>query len=1070
MRIYKLFFTVCLLVSTVFSVVAQGIKVKGTVKDLDGEPIPGVNVVVLDKNERYLNGTITNMDGYYELSVKDRTNRLNFTFIGFKDQILPIKGPVVDVTLFNDMQNIDQINVVVHRRDNTDLFSIPRPDLTTSSQLINMENMDEVPSVSVEDAIQGRLANVDMVSQSGDPGSGMSIRIRGTSSLNANTEPLIVVDGMPYNTSFGSDFDFKTANTEDYGALVSIAPENIESIEVLKDGAATALYGARGANGVLVIKTKRGTAGRTTFGYSLRTSYKKEPKTIPMLSGKDYIGLMSEALWNSYLYTEGKDDSYLYIKDKYSEINGDPYYKYFNEYDVNTNWLDEINQNPLSFDHNFSMSGGGSKARYRINIGYLDELGNTKNTSFTRLSNSINLDYFLSDKITFSTDFSFTSGKKDSPLTYGNNHVRAITMRKMPNMSPYILDANGSRTDEYFQPLENWQGFGTSIYNPVAMTQESVNQVKTDRIRSIFRVQYRITNQLRYQMNVAFDKNDSKAFSYLPQSALGTNWSHGDTNVAAESYSESFAIETDNKLTYMPNFGDGHELNLMANVHTGQFINDAYSTSVNKIPSYDIREVANNGNVRNIESGSSENRLISYMVQGHYKLKDKYLIGAGVRYDGSSRFGSKARWGFFPNLSLGWNINKESFLQSTEWIDQLKLLVNYGTSGNVPTVSYGYYGSYTSYGSYMNKGALYPNRMTLNNLEREKTYQFNVGLDLFALDNRLNVTLQYYNKKTTDLLQKDAQLPSMTGFDKMLWYNAGDMVNNGFEIYGYYIPYKNKQWHFQIDYNLARNVNEITKLPENVNFTDYEYANNRFAYKHVIGDPVGSIYGYHCDGVYSTMDDTYARDKDGDIILDPNGEEVIMTNKFNQEFRAGDAKYQDINKDGVIDENDIVYLGNVNPILTGGFGPSVTYKRLSFRMFFHFRVGQKVINETRMNTENMYGVDNQSTAVLHRWRKEGDVTTVPQALYKIGFNTLGSDRFVEDGDFLRLKTLSLSYNLPTLLVQKLKMSKCKVFVTGYDLLTWSNYSGQDPEVGVDGMDRSYTPRPIRFTAGINMNF
>ncbi|TKG96986.1 TonB-dependent receptor [Puteibacter caeruleilacunae] len=1040
--------------------------VRGVVTDINKAPIPGVNVVVVDENNRFLEGTVTNFEGEYVLKVRDSKNRIQFSFIGYKDQTFDVKSGIINVTLKEDVLTVEGIDVVARKKDDISLFSIPKADLTTSNQSVKMEEMEGVPAVSVEDALQGRLANVDMISNSGDPGGGMSIRIRGTGSLNANTEPLIVVDGMPYNTDFGADFDFKTANAEDYGSLVSIAPENIESIEVLKDAGATAIYGSRGANGVLVIKTKRGAMGKTRFGYSLRASYKVEPDPIPMLSGDDYIGLMSEALWNSYLYTDREDESYIKKKEQYPEINGDRNYRYFNEYDVDTDWLDEISQNPFSFDHNFNMSGGGQKARYRVSLGYLNEVGNTINTDFKRLTTKINLDYQLSDKFTVSTDFSYTTNTKNGSY----DGVRNIALRKMPNMSPYVLDEDGNRTEEYFQPRENWQGKGESIYNPVAMAEEAVRRVKGERIRSIFRVKYRIINGLNYQFNVAFDKNVAKTRSFVPQTALGTNWDNSATNRASESTSESFNVETDNKLIYTPTINENHQLMLLLNVHTAQFINDAYSASVSNIPSTSTIDVNGNGVVSGINSGSSENRSVGYMTQFHYKLMKRYLFGGGLRIDGSSRFGENSRFGYFPNVSFGWNINEESFMEDLTWINQFKLLVNYGRTGNPPSSSYAYYGTYQSFGSYMENTGLYPQSMTLSNLKWEMTDQFNIGFDLFLFNDKLNISANYYRKDTQDLLQRNAALPSFTGYSKMSWYNGGDLTNEGIEVYGYWNPVRNKKWNVQIDYNLGRNINKITRLPENVKSTKYTYANGEYAEKTVVGDAVGSIYGYRCDGVYSTTEETKALDANGNVIMTPLGEELIMSDKNHNEFHAGDAKYRDINNDGVIDENDIVYLGNVNPILTGGFGPSLRYKNFSFRMYFHYRIGQKIINRTRIDTENMRGTDNQSKAVLHRWRKEGDVTEVPQALFGLGFNTLGSSRFVEDGGFVRLKNLTVGYDLPKNITSKLKLNKCKLFLTGYDLFTWTDYSGQDPEVGIDGIDRSYTPRPIRFSGGLNIEF
>jgi len=1043
--------------------------IRGTITGTNNEPLPGVNIVVVDENNRYLEGTITDRNGRYTLIVNDRSNKIQFSFIGYESKRLDIDSEIINVKLEESVEELEGVEVVAEKKDQINLFTIPQADRTTSNQVVEMEALREVSVVTVEEALQGRLANVDMISNTGDPGGQMSIRIRGTASLNANMEPLIVLDGMPYNTSFGDDFDFKTATSEDYGALVSISPENIESIEVLKDAGATAIYGSRGANGVLLINTKRGTAGKTRFTYSLRSSYKIEPKTIPLLSGDDYIGLVSEALWNSYLYTERKDESYLNLKADFPELTGDEQFKYFDEYYSNTNWLGEITRDPFSFDHNFNMSGGGEKARYRVYLGYLDENGNTINSDFQRVSTGMNLDYFLSDKITFTTDFSYTNSTRNSPASYGGQ-VRNYAKQKMPNMSPYILDDELNPTGEYFQPLRNWQGTGVQMPNPVAMAEESLNQVKVERIRSIFRINYRIVTGLNYQLNVAFDKNTFRLNGFVPQTALGTNWENTATNQSSVAMSESFNVETDNKVIYSREFNENHDLTALVNIQTSQFMNEGYNSSVSNIPSASIIDVTGNGVVRGISNASSESRMVGIMSQVHYKLFDKYMLSGGMRADGSSRFGKNKRWGYFPNAGLAWNINKENFLSDVNWMDQFKLLVNYGQSGNAPSASYAYYGTIGSFGSYMEHQALFPQKMTLNNLKWEITNQLNVGFDLFLFDDKLNLTSNYYIKKTNDLLMGNVILPSFTGFDRIAWLNSGNMQNEGVEFYGYWNPLKSKLWDLRLDFNFGRNINKITKLPDNVTTSTYNYANGVYAEKVVIGDAVGSIYGFKCDGVYSTTEETKALDENGNVIITPMGKELIMTDKFYNEFKAGDAKYRDINKDGVIDEYDIVYLGNVNPVVTGGFGPSMRYKDFSIRMYFHYRLGQKIINRARIDTENMRGTSNQSVAVLKRWRKEGDVTDIPHALYGLGYNTLGSDRFVENGDFMRLKTLTLSYNIPNDFVKKFNLSQFRVFVTGYDLYTWTKYSGQDPEVGIDGIDNSYTPQARKFTFGLNVEF
>ncbi len=419
------------LLSLPFSVYAQQV-LTGIVRDADG-PMVGVTVSLQNENNRMLLGAATDINGEYYLTVPANVKGVAvvFSFIGYKTVKFPYKGQKVQhVTMQMDISELEEV-VISAKRIHTDDNGIPIKDVGVARQKIDMDEMKEMQVTSVEDALQGRLANVDIIASSGDPGSKMSIRIRGTSSLNANNEPLIVVDGIPYDTDINEDFDFQTANEEDYGALVNISPSDIESIEVLKDAAATAIWGSQGANGVLVITTKRGSRGKTRFSISQKVDYKKEPRRIPMLNGEQYITMVQDAMWNR-LHDIGFSWNELEKLTSYPEINYDPQFKYFKEYSQNTDWLDLVKSDVLSSETNFSMSGGGDRALYRFSLGYLTEQGTTKGTAFKRLSSRLNIDYRFSNRLRVAAGFSYTRGARD------NNWInpRAHAKIKMPNMSP----------------------------------------------------------------------------------------------------------------------------------------------------------------------------------------------------------------------------------------------------------------------------------------------------------------------------------------------------------------------------------------------------------------------------------------------------------------------------------------------------------------------------------------------------------------------------------------------------------------------------------------------------------
>jgi TonB-linked SusC/RagA family outer membrane protein len=437
--------------------------------------------------------------------------------------------------------------------------------------------------------------------------------------------------------------------------------------------------------------------------------------------------------------------------------------------------------------------------------------------------------------------------------------------------------------------------------------------------------------------------------------------------------------------------------------------------------------------------------------------------------------GKEKRWGSFPAFGVAWNIDQEHFWSEAtkKWLNTAKLRVGYGLSGTSPSGASIYLGAYKSLGQYMNMSAITPARMQLDNLKWETTREIDFGIDL-RLFEKLNFTFDYYDKETSDMLLKNTKLPVTTGFPDVKYINSGKMSNKGVEMRMDYEIFRNKDWTVSVNANVSRNVNAVKELPDTWVMDNYSFGNGNYALRIVENAPVGSFYGYRYLGVYQNTEETYARDAQGGIMNDWQGNPITMKNGTELVY-AGDARYEDVNHDGVINENDIVYLGNANPKFFGGGGFQVRWKQLTLTTFFYGRYGQKVINGARISLENMRGKANQSTAVLHRWRAEGDETDIPRALYGMGYNYLGSDRFVEDASFLRLKTLSLSYNLPKKWLKKVGMNKVNVFATGYDLFTWTGYKGQDPEVRMPSAttlvkDNSTTPVSRRYAFGVNVDF
>ena len=1048
------------------------------------DPIIGANVVLVNNQTRYIKGAVTDIDGNYMLQVPaDAKNlKVRVTYIGMKTVTVNYNGQT-EIDFAMESESVLEEVTVTGTRGGRDGMGVSRLEQTSAVQRVDLASIVETaPVTSVEEALQGQIAGLD-INLGGDPGARSSIRIRGTSSLSASNEPLIVIDGVPQDVDITDDFNFSTANEEDFGALLNIAPANIESIEVLKDASATAIYGTKGANGVLLINTKKGAMGKTKFSFSSKFTAKKEPESIPLLNGAQYVSLMQDAIWNAANakgISNARNEMDMLFNNP--EINYDPNYRYYDEYNVDTDWLEAVKQDAIITDNNFSMTGGGEKAVYKLNLGYYDEQGTTKGTGVQRLSAGMKITYNFSDRLRVRTNFSFSNTNKDANAL---SSVRSIAMQKMPNLSPYwIDDATKQPTNVYFSRDEDFQGsftstgsssVGSANYNPVAMVKEGYNKTTQRDEKMTITLQYDFPFNLQYQGWVSLNMRTTKNKQFLPQEATGVLWTSSFANRSVDASTDAFSLQTENKLIYNNTFAEKHKLIATALIKTADNESFSYTSGTYGNASANLSDPVVGSVVASSGSGNSERRSISMIGQAVYSYDNRYIIRGTINHEGNSTMGKEKRWGTFPAFGASWNIEQEHFWSDSfkKWFNEGKVRFGYGWSGTSPSGASIYLGAYKSLGQYMDMAAITPDRMQLDNLKWETTREMDLGIDL-RLFNKLSFTFDYYDKQTSDMLLKDTKLPASTGYNSVKYINSGKMSNKGVEIRFEYQVFKNKEWTVSVNANVSRNINKVKELPSTWVMDNYSFGNGNYALRIVENAPVGSFYGYRYLGVYQNTAETYARDASGNVMYDWQGNIITMKNGTVQTY-PGDAKYEDINHDGVINENDIVYLGNANPKFFGGGGFQIRWKDLTLTTFFYGRYGQKVINGARISLENMYGKNNQSTAVLHRWRAEGDQTDIPRALYGMGYNYLGSDRFVENASFIRLKTLSLSYNLPKKWLKNWGVSKLNVFATAYDLFTWTKYKGQDPEVSMPSAtslvrDNATTPVSRRFAIGVNLDF
>ncbi len=1062
--------------------------VRGTVTDRDTrETLVGVTVTEVDNDKRIISGTTTDFNGKFALKMKNPNNQITVSYIGYKSVTLTAGNQTeLNVALVSATKTLDAVEIVAERSVNSGFMNIADRDRTGAVATVNAKDLEEIQASSIDQALQGRMAGVDIVANTGDPGAGMSIRIRGTSSINGDANPLIVLDGMPYDTEISADFNFATADQQGYAQLLNIAPSDIAEITVLKDAAATAVWGARASNGVLMITTKRGQKGAPSVNYSFRGTLSQQPDPIPMLNGDQYSTLIPEGFMNRF----GTPLSIVNNKE-FSYDPSDPYYYY--NYNNNTDWIGAVTQLGKIHDHNVSLSGGGEKARYYTSLGYLGNEGTTVGTDLSRITARINLDYFVSDRIKFSTDISYTHVDRNANYT---NSVRGVAYNKMPNMGIYEFNEYGEQTPNYFSPQTNIQGSWGGInsrreasgtFNPVAMANEGQFHETGERIIPTFRLNYEILpGRLFLHSDMRFDINNSKTKTFLPQTATGRPWTETQVNRASDYDVDNFNITSKTNLTYAPDLGEDHQLQTVVSFMSFDERAVAQRITTSNTPSINLTDPSAPSRIRNegleLDAGNSQNRMVGLLFMTHYSLLDRYIISGSVRRDGSSKFGENNRWGTFPSISGRWRVSGEPFMQDITSINDLSLRGSYGASGNAPREDYGHFNNYSNFGwNYLGMSGVFPSTMELKNLKWETVVQSNLGLHLQLFDRRIGMDFDLYKRRTNDLFFRNLPISTVSGYSRVATMNVGVMDNQGWEFSMWTIPYQRDNLKVEFSFNLAQNENVIREISDLYPREAGNLAQNgQYLITIQENNPFGSFYGYKYEGVYRDAEDLHARDANGAPIVGPNGQVIPMRFYYpvaDYLFEPGDAKYTDINNDGNIDHKDVVYLGNANPRLTGGFGPSITYGNWKLNMFFNFRYKFDIVNETRMRTENMYGYDNQSTAVLRRWRKPGDETDMPRALIGRGYNWLASDRYVEDGTFLRFKFITLRYNLPVNIAQKFGASNLDVFFTTENLLTFTNYSGQDPEVPLTGgdpfkigFDQSRTPPTKNFTFGVNVRF
>ena len=1053
-----------LLLLTLFSFTAAFAKVlvRGTVIDETGETVIGASVMIKGTTQ----GTITDFDGKFSLNVPDKKAVLVVSFIGYQTQEVKVDASKpMSILLKNDSELLDEVVVVGYQE-------VKKRELTGSVAKANMDQLLNTPVASFDQTLGGRIAGVNVSSSEGMPGGTMNIVIRGNNSLTQDNSPLYVIDGFP---------------VEDAAMASTINPADIESLDILKDASATAIYGARGANGVVIITTKKGKIGKAQLTYDGSVTMSNVTRKIPMMDAYEFVKLQAE------MYPEQATSSsggYLMYNDGKQWTLDD--YRNIPQYD----WQDEIFRTAWQHSHNLRLTGGTEGVRYNASLSYYDQQGILLETGYKRMQGRINTVVRrnkLNMSITANYSRAIQTGSTPSENSYsGMNNLfysvwgyRPVTYPNKPLSS--LMD---NAIDDALNTTNDYR------FNPILSLKNEYRKNYTNNLQLNGFAEYEIIKGLKVKVSAGYTYDARKQDQFNNSKTRYGGPTSTDKVNAQVVRNERLTWLNENTVTYQTNIAKKHFFNALAGVTFQNSDYEYYSFRTIHIPNESLGMAGMaEGQGSTISSSKSSWSMLSYLARLNYNFKSKYYATASFRADGSSKFSKNNRWGYFPSGSVAWTFTEEKFMKPLKKVlSNGKLRLSWGLTGNNRIDEYEYYtllqvlkdniGDYISNGSIpsgvypfnndnTNVGSV-PTSIVNNNLKWETTEQWNLGLDLSFFDDRINFTGDIYRKTTRDLLL-EASLPLSSGFYSAT-RNIGKVRNDGIELSLSTVNIKNKDFSWTTDFNIAFNKNEVLELSEGqstllsaVNF-DQNY-NSQSSYIAQVGLPMGMMYGYLYEGTYKYDD----FNKSGDTYTLKSGVPYFSTETNTQ---PGMPKYKDLNGDGIINSDDRTIIGRGLPIHTGGFTNTFTYKGFDLSVFFQWSYGNDIMNANRLffeSSNNRSRELNQFASYADRWTPENPDSDIPAATNSSS-NRVISSRIIEDGSFLRLKTVTLGYTFPTKLIQKAKLSSLRVYLAGQNLWTWTSYSGYDPEVSIrnsaltPGLDFSSYPRAYTISFGVSAGF
>ncbi|UXE66936.1 MAG: TonB-dependent receptor [Chryseotalea sp. WA131a] len=1056
----------------------------------DGSTLPGVNVVVKGST----NGTVTDSEGRFSLSVSPGST-LVLSFIGLKTQEIEVgERTVIDVQMANDVTQLSEVIVVAYGTQE-------KKTITGSVASVNSEAFKNQPVTGLDQAMQGRMAGVQVTQNSGTPGSGIAVRVRGSSSITGSNEPLYVVDGVPINTGSYSNIGVGNQQTS---AINDINPNDIASIEVLKDAAASALYGSRAANGVVLITTKRGSSGnKTKISFNYYGGVQETWKRLTPLTGPQFVDALADGLVSRFGIGNGTAAAPAGLENADGTVTtgsifGSGSQTWLNKnhlaswfwagnsnfsVDANgravvarsgtplevrdanffldpstspsTNWQNEVFRSAPIANYELSAQGGNDKTKFAVSGNYFNQLGIVKGSGFERMSGRINLDHAISDKFSIGTNTAFTSSINNR-INNDNNIFGVVSgaILMAPDVPKYLASGLYGRDPS------------STVDNPLASALEPTNKAVSNRLLTGAFAQYEFIPGLNFKTSISLDYLYFREQRFLPTTTnqgLSTN-GQGNANT-----SQDVNWINENVLTYRKAFNQVHNFSALLGTSFQESNFSNIQASATGFPGNDIRQVFAGAVKTDAQSSATSWAIRSGFTRLSYDFKGKYFFTGSFRVDESSRFAQNNRTGYFPSFSGGWRIKEESFMDGLTFISELKLRGSYGITGNQEIGNFNYLALFGSGspanatgGSNFNQiGGFAPVQLPNPNLTWEKTAQTDIGIDIGLIKSRLNISVDYYIKTTTDLLLT-RPVPGVSGFATYS-QNIGEMENKGFEVVISATPISsNSGLVWNSDFNISFNRNKIVSLGADV----APFAAG-FASWVTPGEPIGAFRGFKVVDLIRTQEQLNNLNAGS-----PNG--VYQSTAT----RVGDIQFEDVTGDGRVTGDDQKILGNAQPDFIGGWTNTLRYKGFDFSAFFQFVSGNKIYNNTRAFSEGMNSIFGSTEAVLRRWTPTNTNTNVPRAINgDAPNNRRTSDRWLEDGSFVRLKNVVFGYTLPASLTSKMKISSLRVYFSGQNLLTWTNYSGLDPEVNTFsgsnialGTDFLTFPQARVYTFGVNIGF